>query len=72
MKGRGSKHTHSVSLPLVTSMPQCEATVVGEGQFTLGSDGMVVVQGDMVQRGRYCLDRGKLRLCVEEGEEGRR
>ena len=53
-------------------MPQCKATVVGEGQFTLGSDGMVVVQGDMVQRGRYCLDRGKLRLCVEESEEGRR
>ena len=55
-----SKMGEKISLRVdqITSMPDCEATLLGEGQFML-VDGAVMVQGGKeVQKGGFCLDGG--------------
>ena len=55
----------SLKVDQSTSMPDCEATLLGEGQFKL-VDGGVKVQGSKeVQKGGYCLDEGRARVCKE-------
>ena len=55
----------SLRVDEITSMPDCEATLLGEGQFKL-VDGAVKLQGGKeVQKGGYCLDKRRARVCKE-------
>ena len=63
----------NLSMGLVTSMPDCNITLVGEEGYQLGLGGTVQLQaegGRGVRMGSYCLDRGRLWVC--EGEENGR
>ena len=54
---------------MMTSKPDCVATIVGEGRYRLVEGGAVQLTGKggkEVQRGRYCLDRGRVRVCQED------
>ena len=60
----------NLSMGLVTSMPDCNITLVGEEGYQLGLSGTVQLQvegGRGVERGSYCLDKGRLWVC--EGRE---
>ena len=49
----------------ITSMPDCEDTLLREGQFELVDGGVKVQGGKEVQKGGYCLDEGTARVCKE-------
>ena len=54
---------------MITSKPDCDATLVEEGRYRLVEGGAVQLTGHgggEVQRGRYCLDRGRVRVCQED------
>ena len=55
----------SLKVDQSTSMPDCEATLLGEGQFKLVDGGAKVQGGKEVQKGGYCLDEGRARVCKE-------
>jgi hypothetical protein len=60
----------NMSMGLVTSMPDCTITLVREEEFKVGLGGTVQLLGEGgrgVERGSYCLDRGRLWVC--EGRE---
>ena len=60
----------TLSMGLVTSMPDCNMTLVGGEGYQLGLSGSVQLKGERgrgVERGSYCLDRGRLWVC--EGRE---
>ena len=61
----------NLSMGLMTSMPDCNITLVGENGYQLGLSGTVQWRGEGergVERGSYCLDRRSLWLC-DEGRE---
>ena len=61
-----TRYVTNLTTSLMTSKPDCEATLLVSGQFRLGDGGTVRVQGGKkVLRGRYCLDRGRVRVCKE-------
>ena len=65
-----TRETINLSMGLMTSMPDCNITLVGEEGYQLGLSGTVQLQGEggrVVERGTYCLDRGRLWVC--EGRE---
>jgi hypothetical protein len=55
----------SLRVEQLTSMPDCEATLLGERQFKLVDGGVKVQGGKEVQKGGYCLDEGRARVCKE-------
>ena len=65
-----TRYATNLTVSLMTSKPDCNATLLVSGQFRLGDGGTVLVQGEgkggkKVLRGRYCLDRGRVRVCKE-------
>ena len=57
---------------MMTSKPDCDATLVEEGRYRLVEGGAVQLTGQgskEVQRGRYCLDRGRVRVCQDDRPE---
>ena len=57
----------SLSISLVTNKPECDATLLVSGQYSLGERGTLLVTGlgREVKRGGYCLDRGRARVCKD-------
>ena len=58
----------NLTVSMMTSKPDCEAALVGEGQYRLVPGGTLQISGDggkEVQRGEYCVDRGSVRVCKE-------
>ena len=55
---------------LMTSKPDCEAeaSLLDEEQFQLVGGALQVPGGRKVDKGGYCLDRGRARLCKEHVE----
>ena len=65
-----TREKSNLSMGLVTSMPDYNITLVREEEFKLGLGGTVQLLGEGgrgVERGSYCLDRGRLWVC--EGRE---
>ena len=62
----------NLSMSLVTKKPDCEATLLGSGQYSLGEGGTLLVTGVVgreIERGGYCLDKGRARVCKDmEGD----
>ena len=55
-------------MSLVMKKPDCEATLLMAGHYSLGEGGTLLVTGveeREVERGRYCLDRGRARVCKD-------
>ena len=58
---------------LLTSMPDCNITLLGEEGYQLGLSGTVHLQGEGgrgVERGSYCLDMGRLWVCEGREDDG--
>ena len=62
----------NLSMSLVTKKPDCEATLLGSGQYSLGEGGTLLVTGVVgreIERGGYCFDKGRARVCKDmEGD----
>ena len=43
----------------------CMATMVEEGEYMVGQGGSVLVGGRIVERGEYCIDRNRVRVCKD-------
>ena len=55
---------------LVTSKLDCEATLLGAGQFRLGASGLTIIgsggaAGEKVEKGRFCMDNERVRVCKD-------
>ena len=53
----------NTNLKVVTSKPDCKATLLQEGKFKLQEGGAQVEGGKRVLKEDYCIDRGTLRVC---------
>ena len=61
-----TRYVTNLTTSLMTSKPDCEATLLVSGQFRLGDGGTVQLQGGReVKRGGYCVDRERVRVCKE-------
>jgi hypothetical protein len=61
-----SREKTNLAMSLVIKKPDCEATLLVSGQYSLGEGGTLLVTGMVgreVERGGYCLDRGRARVC---------
>ena len=63
-----SKTTEKTNLVLnlVTSMPDCDSTVVGKDKFKLEEGRAEIKGGKIVQKGGYCIDRETIRVCKDK------
>ena len=53
----------NTNVRVVTSKPDCKATLLQEGKFKLQEGGAQVEGGKRVLKEDYCIDRGTLRVC---------
>ena len=53
----------NTNLKVVTSKPDCKATLFQEGKFKLQEGGAQVEGGKILTKEDYCIDRGTLRVC---------
>ena len=63
-----TKEKANPPMSLVMKKPDCEATLLMAGQYSLGEGGTLLVTGveeREVERGRYCLDRGRAMVCKD-------
>ena len=53
----------NTNVRVVTSKPDCKATLLQEGKFKLQEGGSQVEGGKILTKEDYCIDRGTLRVC---------
>ena len=67
-----SREKTNLALSLVIKKPDCEAIMLMPGQYSMGEGGTLLVTGVVgreVERGGYCLDKGRARVCKDmEGD----
>ena len=52
-------------MKLVVEKMDCIATMVEEGEYMVGQGGSILVGDRIVEKGEYCIDRNRVRVCKD-------
>ena len=55
----------NLRMSLVVEKMDCMATMVEEGEYMVGQGGSILVGDRIVEKGEYCIDRNRVRVCKD-------
>ena len=50
---------------MLVEKTDCMATMVEEGEYMVGEGGSILVGDRIIERGGYCIDRDRVRVCKD-------